>query len=291
MILSQLRKDVKDTASGDSKNQTFDFMSVKQNIIDMGYRSIAIANIASITVIRKSSTAGKRALFIVALISFALAYGSLPGSRALIFAILGCLFLLAIVFIPKKWFLTISTCDGALSLFYSGDVNFLLGVKKALDEKIDKPQSDAGFTVNFNEGSVKGITIEKVDEIREMWAETMVSQSPGAMVAANSPNAQVGLGANIANTVTDSFTATAISFVDYERFIPGVEQFRNYLAEKRPNPAVEAKLDEMLELMRQGTGDDQQKGRLRDLALELTQYVQAYQPLRDLFTGIIDTIS
>ncbi|MDZ4790659.1 MAG: DUF6232 family protein [Hyphomicrobiales bacterium] len=287
-----------DAASGDSKTQTYDFMSVKHNVIDMGYRSIAIANIASITVIRKSSAVVKRALIVAALASFVAAYIGLPGFyiglpgfSAPIFGVLGLILFAATFFIPKRWFLTISTCDGGLSMFYSGDANLLLGVKKALDEKIDEPQSDSGFTVNFNEGSVKGITIEKVEEIKELRADMMVSESPGAMVAANSPNAQVGLGANITNTITETVTNTTISFVDYERFIPGVEQFRNYLAEKRSNPAIEAKLDEMLELMRQGTGDDQQKGRLRDLALELTQYVQAYQPLRDLFTGIVSAIS
>ncbi len=264
-------------------------MSVKHNVIDMGYRSIAIANIASITVIRKSSGAVKRALIVATLASFLAAYISLPGFGAPIFGVLGLILFAATFFVPKRWYLTISTCDGGLSMFYSGDVNLLLGVKKALDEKIDEPQSDSGFTVNFNEGSVKGITIEKVEEIKELRADMMVSESPGAMVAANSPNAQVGLGANITNTITE--TVTTISFIDYERFIPGVEQFRNYLAEKRPNPAIEAKLDEMLELMRQGTGDDEQKVRLRSLALELTQYVQAYQPLRDLFTGIVNAIS
>jgi hypothetical protein len=213
----------------------------------------------------------------------------------------------------SKWYLSISTSDGILSLFASKDVNFLRSVKKALDERVNGTSAQTNVTFNFAKDSVGALNIDRVDTIQELSAETMVSESPGAMVASNSPGAQVGLGATVTNSTaryagdsyssTDSFntagsynatdsynTETAI-YVDFERFMPGVEQFRNYIAEKRPNPAIEEKLDEILSLMRQGAGTQPQKSRLRDLATELSQYVQAYQPLRDLFMGIVNALS
>lgn len=288
LSLSNLRN-MAQTSGGDEK---FEYLTVRDQIIDMGDRSISIPNIASITVFqRKASWVVKGLLAIIALY---FGYSGFTSLSVIMLAApqfalaVACLALLAWLF-RSKWFLAISTSDGILSLFPSKDVAFLRRVKAALDEKINGASTQSTFTFNFVNDAVENVSIDRVNTIHELQAESVISESPGAMMPTNSPGAQIGLGATVTSTLAN--TATAITFVDYERFIPGVEQFRNYLAEKRPNPAIEAKLDEMLELMRQGTGEDEQKVRLRDLAAELSQYVQAYQPLRDLFGSVVATVS
>ncbi|MDX2265358.1 MAG: DUF6232 family protein [Hyphomicrobiales bacterium] len=334
--MSDIRRQVEALAKGDSKNQQFDFMTVKDRIIDMGYRSISIPNIASITILRQSNSGLKRLLFALGVGAMILAFASYrsgiggygyesspDNTSSFGLGVIGLFLLLSISLVPKKWYLILSTCDNAQSLFSSGDVSLLTRVKKALDERINAPGEHRGFTANFtnntfNEGAVKEMRVDKVETIQEMTAETVVSNSPNAMVASNSPGAEIGLSATVSNAPVSNmalngsasyeaertysgavnapqtyagsydFSQTTIHYVDYDRFIPGVQQFRDYLKNKRPNPSVEAKLDEILELMRSGTPEAPQKSRLRDLAAELSNYAQAYQPLRDLFSGIVD---
>ncbi|MBC8051238.1 MAG: hypothetical protein H7X92_13995 [Chitinophagales bacterium] len=281
-------KNIAQASGGDGK---FDYLTVRDQIIDMGDRSISIPNIASITVFqRKASWLLKGFLAIVALY---FAYSGFTSLGSIILAVpqfvlaAGSIALLVWLF-RSKWFLSISTSDGILSLFPSQDVTFLRGVKAALDEKINGTSTQSTFTFNFTKDPVEKMNIARGDTIHELQAESDISEPP-PMVATVLPSAPTLPGSAVSETLVAN--TAAITFVDYERFIPGVEQFRNYLAEKRPNPVMEAKLDEMLELMRQGTGEEEQKVRLRDLAGELTQYVQAYQPLRDLFSSIVTAVS
>lgn len=93
----------------------------------------------------------------------------------------------------------------------------------------------------------------------------------------NSPGAQVG----DFNHLSDTQILT-----DYSAHIQRVETVKEGLND----PALEAKLDEMLTLMKQGTVHHNEKQKLKDYALEMATFVQAYPPISKIFHDIIRVI-
>lgn len=143
-----------------SNDKVFDYLVVKNKIIDMGHRSITIPNISSITLLQKSFS---KIPFIVGALFFgALALASQVEGKILFFIIaIGAI--IAMFLMPQKWYLAISTNDGALSLFHSNSINFLKDVKRAIDEKLNGEKPDATFKANFNT-----FNIEKIDKVTHL---------------------------------------------------------------------------------------------------------------------------
>ena len=73
---------------------------------------------------------------------------------------------------------------------------------------------------------------------------------------------------------------------DYSLHIPRVETVRDGLND----PALKAKLDEMLQLMKDGTAKQQEKQKLKQYALDMAAFVQAYPPISRIFNDLIRVI-
>lgn len=101
--------------------------------------------------------------------------------------------------------------------------------------------------------------------------------APGQMVANHSPGAQIG-GHNQMNG--------NLILTDYRSHIPKVETIRRELTD----PQMTEKLDEMIALMKTGTPQVEDKRRLKDYAMELAAYVQAYPPITKIFHDIVHAV-
>ena len=76
------------------------------------------------------------------------------------------------------------------------------------------------------------------------------------------------------------------TLTDYSLHIPRVETVRDGLND----PALKAKLDEMLQLMKDGTAKQQEKQQLKQYALDMAAFVQAYPPISRIFNDLIRVI-
>lgn len=193
-------------------------LSVQQRILETPNRSIAIANISSIELDRFP----RWPLILLFLIpgvlsllstlftlvgmmgmggfnssqSLSLTLGALPG-------LLISLGLMALYFFfdrRRKTYLVVSSNDGSSTVFRSGDLGFLQGVKEAIDDKINNDRIDTTFYANFADGSVQNLSIERI-EANSLSAETVVTNSPGSVVANHAPGAQLGTGHNMQDTI------------------------------------------------------------------------------------------
>jgi len=150
-------------------------------------------------------------------------------------------------------------------------------VKSAIDERINHPESTSQFTVNFNKGSIEQMSVDNMGGVSNMSAETVVSDSPGANVASHSAGAQVGIG----NTMEVN-----TSYINYETYLPHVEKIREAVPDRRPDLNIEHQLDELIDLMKQGSPTKEDKSRVEQLALNLAHVLQAYPPMVRLFSDI-----
>ncbi len=114
-------------------------------------------------------------------------------------------------------------------------------------------------------------------DISNPQLETSAIHGDGGAVAYHSPGAQIGDFNTQENTQT---------FTDYSLHIPRVETVRDGLND----PALKAKLDEMLQLMKDGTTQDQDKQKLKQYALDMASFVQAYPPITRIFNDLIRVI-
>lgn len=272
-------------------DEQFDHLTVKDNVIDTGLRTISIRNISTVG-IEEIYPYRKIAIFL-ALIALAIAVsGMMEGSRRspwssgndaegyfIVATIVGFAAIAAFFF--GRTFLAIVTNAGSYSLFFNQDVDFLKKVKLAIDERINDPESASQFTVNFNKGSIEQMSVDNMGGVSNMSAETVVSESPGANVASHSAGAQVGIG----NTMEVN-----TSYVNYETYLPHVEKIREAVPERRPDLNIEHQLDELIDLMKQGSPTKEDKSRVEQLALNLGQILQAYPPMVRLFNDIASLV-
>lgn len=155
---------VKDVRS--NRNNQFNGMTVKKRIIDLGDRSIAIANITSIGI---AETALSLVMILctivgfVILLSSAASFGTLDTTfiRIARFALSFLFFIPVIYYLLRlKVFLTITTNDGRQAIFVSKNIELLHQVKTALDDKIDNETINNCFIANFSEGSIRQINVD-----------------------------------------------------------------------------------------------------------------------------------
>lgn len=142
------------------KDQTYTEFTVRENIIDMGMRTIAIHNISSVSVLRKRRA--DLAFAIIAISAIVFIFGL--TSSSVIYIALGLIGGIAAFILPHEWFLTISTNDGVFN-FFKGELRFLKEVKVKLDSVINGSRSEQSFHANFNIGR---IDIDKIDTVNQI---------------------------------------------------------------------------------------------------------------------------
>lgn len=263
--------------AGKRSDEQFDYLTVKDNVIDTGLRSISIKNISTVGITKVYPY--QRFAFIVALISVGFFVAGSTANNANVLHVFALFALLASfgLYASNETFLVLSTNDGSSSLFFNKDMNFLKRVKQSIDERINDPESASQFTVNFNKGSIEQMSVDNMGGVTNMSAETVVSDSPGANVASHSAGAQVGIG----NTME-----VYSSFVDYQDYLPKMEEIRALAPQRRPDLNIEDKLDELIELMKNGSPTKEERRRVLDLTANLSQILQSYPTLVRLFDDL-----
>jgi hypothetical protein len=278
--------------SGKRSDEQFDYLTVKDNVIDTGTRTISIRNISTIG-IEKIYPLRRLSIICASVAIFMAIVGALnaaspqaewnsdtfSGVLLTISAII--VFFAARFYFDSQIFLAISTNNGSHSLFYNDKIEFLKRVKSTIDDRINNPADASQFTVNFNKGSIEQMSVDNMGGVSNMSAETVVSDSPGARVASHSPSAQVGDGNTMELTT---------SYVNYETYLPHVEKIRQAVPARRPDLNIEDKLDELIDLMRQSSPTREDKSRVEQLALNLAQVLQAYPPMVRLFSDIAGVV-
>lgn len=279
------------TADSVGGTRTFGRLNIRERVLDTGERTIAVANISTVSLAKLDK---KRARIVFGILAALCAIGgvvSLSGDVAWALMLLALAGLFGWLAYRSRDIITLSlgTNDGAQTLFSSTDEAFLAEVKRFLTDKINTGDLRAATFV-FDQ-SKQEISIGKVvtGDDRSVNAESVVTgshnqvatKSAGAQFghsetrysAVNSPNAQVGTG----NTVVR---------IDYSSVLPSVEEWRRQAAQSPGWEHVAERLGELETLMKSGTPSAEGKGRVRSLIADLTGILQAYPAAVQLFQSI-----
>ena len=272
--------------------RTFGQLNIRERVLDTGERTIAVANISTVSLAKLDKKRARIVLWILAAISavaglLSLFGGDVPSSVvALAFAgLFGWLAYRAKDIIT----LAIGTGDGARTLFTSTDEAYLAEVKRFLTDKINTGDLRAATFV-FDQSNQE-ISIGKVvtGDDHSVTADSIVTgshnqvatHSAGAQFgnadtrysAVNSPKAQVGPG-------------NRASHVDYSSVLPNVEEWRRQAAQSPGWEHVAERLGELETLLKSGTPHAEGKGKVRSLVADLSGILQAYPAAVQLFQSI-----
>ncbi|GJM01693.1 MAG: hypothetical protein DHS20C08_01940 [Rhodomicrobium sp.] len=224
-------------------------LSVRHRILEASDRSIAIANISSISLSRFPLWPLLVFLLLPGVLTFLSALFTMFGFMAfsgfnsnqiggMVLASLPTLLfaggLIGLFFFLKKRrksYLVITSNDGSTTVFSSGDLSFLQGVKDAIDDKINNDKIDTTFYANFAEGAVQNLSVGQF-EAETVNADTVLANSPGSMVANHSPGAQLGNGHTMQDAVFTTDYRPAAERVDENGEKPWYEKMLDVPLEK-----------------------------------------------------------
>lgn len=272
--------------------RTFGQLDIRERVLDTGERTIAVANISTVSLAKLDKKRTRIVLWILAAICALTGLLWLVGgdvlSSVVALALAGLFGWLAY---RAKDIITLAlgTNDGTRTLFASTDEALLAEVKRFLTEKINTGDLRAATFV-FDQ-SKQEISIGKMvtGDDRSVTADSVVTgshnqvatHSPGASFgsaetrysAVNSPNAQVGPG-------------NKVSRVDYSGVLPNVEEWHRQAAQSPGWEHVAERLGELETLLKSGTPNAEGKGKVRSLVADLSGILQAYPAAVQLFQSI-----
>lgn len=271
------------------ETKAFGSLRIRQRVLETPSKSISIRNIAAVSVGTIQGARNRLPLLIgvaLAVVGIVVIAGSgaftttpsqVSNHTAIAIGIL-LLFLgpmiaaLAITPADLTHYLIISSNDGSRALFTGPKREMLDEVRQLLAEKINDGDERATYNVNFQNGTIENLTVDR------MSAGALV-QGDNNQLAVNSAHARVGsagdnisvkgsAGVQIGSGHNASGATNSLSVINYADETRRLEPVRDYCAQNGWGD-VTAKLDEMLQLMRQGTPYPQQKSRLAGLVGEL----------------------
>lgn len=282
--------------------RTFGAVSIDHRVLRTPARTIAIRNIATMTVgtdVTPVSPWPK----IIAVLSGCAFFVLLAGgahqhgmgltlvAMASICSIAGLVALNQVG--DRTHYLTITTSDGLRTRFTGASRDTVDEVWRILTDKIDKDDTGSTFNVNFEQGTIENLNVDHVgtvaaDTIVQGSNNQVVSASPGARlatketltIATNSPGAQIGTG-NVQSASTNT-----VAHVDYSGVLSQVEDMQRFYARQPNAHHLAERLSELELLMRSGTPSPEGRSRVRDLAVDLSTIMQAYPALVQFFQGI-----
>jgi len=281
---------------------TFGAVSIDRRVLRTPARTIAIRNIATMTVGTDVTPVSPWPKIMAVLSALAFTFLILTNAQrfglgpALIGA--GLIFAVAVIVAimqkeDRTHYLVITTSDGLRTRFTGASRDTVDEVWRILTDKIDKDDIGSTFNVNFENGTIENLNVGEVgtlaaDTIVQGSNNQVVSASPGARlatrethnVATNSPGAQIGTG-NVQSASTN-----ALTHVDYSGELSQVEDMQRFYARQPNAHHVAERLSELELLMRSGTPSTEGRSRVRDLAVDLSTIMQAYPALVQFFQGI-----
>lgn len=293
-------------ASAANNSEISGTLKVRGRVLETTGRTIALNNVAIISVGRiKSEGSFRLGLLSAATFAGALyltasgsgTYQSTPGVVIVfawaLFALFGFLFAKSFDQTP---YLTIGTSDGVRTKFTAPRMDILHRVREILTEKINADDHNAVININFEKGVIETLNAGSLDVGALVQGDNnqVAANSPGARVgtvektyyAENSPGAQVGEG-NVATGIATHATISNISTVNYAAHLPTIADWRNFYAQHPDGRMIEQRLAELETLMKSGTPTPKSRGRLKDVALDLSMILQGYPAMVQVFRDIV----
>lgn len=216
----------------------------------------------------------------------------------------------------KKHYLLITTNDGVLSRFPGRKAELLHEVRDVLTEKINTGNENISLHANFEKGSIENLNVAHADSVNQTTnvsgsghtvatnGATAVSGHANTVQTANGANGRVGTTETI-NNVTRSPGAqlgnghsqngashsNTERYVDFSQFLPSIVEMHRFYARQPNAEHLEQRLHELELLMRAGATGGHQKSRIRELAGEVGQILQAYPAAVQIFQHIASLVS
>lgn len=276
-----------------SDSREYKNLSIYERVLDTGERTINLNNVATVTIVVESFFLW-RILALVSGIVFVL-IGLVPlftgGSFGAANSLLSLLLAAGAFFLFWRWrdvsYLQIGASDGSRSVFRSTDQGLMVEVKDFLTKKINEQNVQATSHFHFGDRiSGDKVSGDKVagdkfegDQVRgnkTVNTHNTHVEGVGHQVAAHSDRARFGNGATIDQSV----------HVDYSQMLPDVEKLHRFYANQPDAKHIEERLSELEFLLRSGTPTTDNKSRVVTLTSELSNILQAYPPMVQLFQHI-----
>lgn len=309
------------TEESPEATQTFGELEIGRRVLTTKSRTLAIANISNISVgwvdkrLLRWLFASAVAAALASKISDPFDRTSEVMSLVLWLAAAGCA--LCFFLLPRKThYLLITTNDGVLTRFTGPRTELLQEVRGVLTEKINTGNENLTLHVNFEKGSIENVNVAHADKVSQTTnisgsghtvatnGATAVSGHANTVQTANgangrvathetayradrSPGAQLGSG-HYQNGATHAYTEQA---VDFSQFLPSIVEMHRFYARQPNAEHLEQRLHELELLMRAGSPGGHQKSRVRELAGEVSQILQAYPSAVQVFQHIANLVS
>lgn len=301
--------------SGESAaaTQTFAALTIDERVVVTQSRTIALSNIATVSV--GPHIQPRSLLPLILAIVFATSGSALlmPGDFETVQAKAGgALLMLALImaglyFRPqdKNHYLLISTNDGVLSRFTGPRREMLDEVRGLLTRKINAGGDTSTFTIDFQNGTIEssnasgahGTHASGTSHSAAANGVTAFSEPGNPLQAANGANGRVSTSGSpypaspavpMGNAPQQNGAAQVNpeQYVDFSHFLPAVVEMHRFYARQPNAEHLEQRLHELELLMRAGAPGAHQKARLRELAGEVSQILQAYPSAVQIFQNI-----
>lgn len=289
--------------------EVFGELTIERRVLLTNTRTIAIGNIASLSVGSFTSRRSSPLLYSAlgsaafALNNFTNTGFSFGGSIAALEGIVVGFFAL-VLFVAwffsrqvTETYLIVTTNDGTRSLFAGQSRETLENVRRILSDKINAHDEAATYTINFASGVIENLTLAEganfqAGALVQGSNNQVVANSPGGRAATaeqtfsatHSPGAQVGFG----NAQRD--TAVTVTHIDYSYVLPQIEHMHRFYAQDPNARHVADRLSELELLLRSGTPTAEGRSRARALVVDLSTILQAYPQMVQFFQGIMQMI-
>jgi hypothetical protein len=279
--------------------KTFGALRIERRVLTTPARTIAIANISTVSVGTHVTPKPKVLFWLLALLFAGMAWGSMrpdfswgPLSPTGFTVVLGIITLafaaLALRPDDKTHYLLISSNDGVLSRFTAPDRAFLEEVRRILTDKIDRGDEQMTFNVNFETVQIEnsapgGEPGGPLPHYTNGAGNTGERVAPAAAPRPAKPSRRL---ANIAQASNGIAGARPETFVDYTAVLPAIVEMHRFYARQPGTQHLEQRLSELEMLMRAGTPTSSQKTRLKELTGDMSQILNAYPQAVELFDHI-----
>lgn len=306
--------------------KTFGSLRIDRRVLSTPTRTIAIANIATVSTGTHVAHRPTAIYWLLTLLFVLMALGSMrpdftwgplsPNGGTVLLGFLAVVFAaLALRPDDKTHYLLISSTDGVLSRFSAPDRTILEEVRTILTDKINRGDESMTFNVNFDRGHIENLG--GAMQPAALPAPDHTSQHAGpsgrpANVGASDRSPQTAGGrprqnpaentvppsrqhpqqrmqptlSGAMNGAASPSAAPTESFVDYSGVLPAIVEMHRFYARQSGTQHLEQRLSELELLMRAGTPTISQKTRLRELSGEMSQILGAYPQAVELFDHI-----
>ncbi len=270
--------------------RTFDRLEVRERVIDTGERTLALDEVASISVGVDNRWPTKILLLLAGVIAGIVALSAYP-----LVAIAAVALVVTAVFVRSTSTLVIVTSDGTQTCFSSAHRAQLDEAREFLTEKLNsgdedskevfifvaEPTVEAGYAPS-PEGPASGIAaaptgttvpaghVRPSPETAEHTAPEMSQAESAGGLQRTAPSVQTG----------------SVHHVDYASVIGQVTELNRFYAQTPDTKHIEERLSELEVLMRSGTPHEEGCHRVRQLSGELSTILQAYPTMTQLFQHI-----